>query len=187
MTNGTEVDRYARHARLYGDPRTVYETACREGFSTEQLMSLGRRLAKTEPGEYRDGRKTVKWPRFTWAWAERVCGDLPPGQIGGGVTVRVAQNGSGRADGAGVCEPVSRPRLPTPALGERFGRLVVERAVKRDDGRTWVQCSCDCGGSTLVKASHLRRGEVVSCGCKRREDAVGKLQLSLLGEESITT
>ena len=64
-----------------------------------------------------------------------------------------------------------------PGLGERFGRLVVERAIKRDDGRTWLLCNCDCGGSTLAKPSHLRRGEVVSCGCKRREDGVGKLRL----------
>ena len=104
-----------------------------------------------------------------------------------GPWVHIAQARSGRTVLAGPCEPISARRLPTPALGERFGRLVVERAVKRDDGRTWLLCNCDCGGSTLAKASHLRRGEVVSCGCKRREDAVGKLQLSLLGEEPITT
>jgi hypothetical protein len=170
------VDAYHRHAQRFGDPRTVFETAY-EDLSPAKLLALGRRLVKTDPGEYREGRRTVKWPRFTWAWAERAYGDLRPGRIGDRESVQVGQIAPGRTGTTGVSEPKSPPRSPGPWIGERFGRLVVERAIKRDDGRTWLLCNCDCGGSTLAKPSHLRRGEVVSCGCKRREDSVGKLRL----------
>jgi hypothetical protein len=210
-----DVHRYARHAERFGDPRTVYETARRE-LSMADLLALGRRLVKLDPGEYRDGRRTVKWPRFTWRWAYGFhvrraryqviksepwgewpgldtrlldCSHLGPWGLGllfsdspsaaisppDGIWVQIAQTRSGRALATGGFKAKSRTRPPVPALGERFGRLVVERALKRDDGRTWLLCNCDCGGSTLAKPSHLRRGEVTSCGCKRREE--GRLRL----------
>jgi hypothetical protein len=178
------VDRYVRHAERFGDPRTVYETAVQDGLPADRLLALGRRLVKIDPGEYREGRRTVKWPAFTWRWAERVYGDLPPGRIGGGQSVQIPEIGPGRTGRTGDSEPKSRLAPSAPALGERFGRLIVERAIKRDDGRTWLLCNCECGGSTLAKPSHLRRGEVVSCGCKRREDAAGRLRLFEVEEAS---
>src|SRR5665213_2758672 len=66
----TALERYARHAERFGDPRTVYATAA-EGFSTQDLLSLGRRLVRLDPGECRSGRGVVKWPAFTWGWAHR--------------------------------------------------------------------------------------------------------------------
>jgi len=45
--------------------------------------------------------------------------------------------------------------------------------------------TCDCGGSTLCKPSHLRRGEVVSCGCKRREDAMRLRLIELMSDPLI--
>ncbi len=200
------AENYARHAERFGDPRTVYEVAYYD-LSTDDLLTLGRRLVKTDPGEYKEGRRTVKWPRFTWQWAYgfhvrraryqlikngavdclqltewelAVLFDIGPSAAlapPDSIFTQITQIRSGRTDGTGDFEPKSRLRPPVPALGERFGRLIVERAIRKDDGRTWLLCNCDCGGSTLAKPSHLRRGEVVSCGCKRREDAAGKLRL----------
>jgi len=202
----TGVDQYARHATKFGDPRTVYETAYYE-LPTDELLALGRRLLKIDPGEYREGRRTIKWPAFTWRWAYGFhvrraryqlikngpldCSQPTEWELAvlfqnspspapappDSVFPQIAQNRLGRTVVAGDSEAKSRGRQPVPALGERFGRLIVERAIRKDDGRTWLLCNCACGGSTLAKPSHLRRGEVVSCGCKRREDAVSKLRL----------
>lgn len=54
--------------------------------------------------------------------------------------------------------------------GQRFSRLVVIQEAGRDAYRTVLwRCRCDCGNFTIVKSSHLRHGDTVSCGCYRRE------------------
>ena len=58
-----------------------------------------------------------------------------------------------------------------PAIGERFGRLVViDNATKRGRDRAAV-VACDCGATTQVTLSNLRRGASRSCGCRRYENA----------------
>lgn len=52
------------------------------------------------------------------------------------------------------------------AGGHPVGALVVVGQTKHA-GRTWMLARCDCGEVTRAQASHLRRGEVVSCGCWR--------------------
>jgi hypothetical protein len=47
--------------------------------------------------------------------------------------------------------------------GQRFGKLV---AVEKELGR-W-RCVCDCGGSSVVRASNLRTGSTKSCGCRTK-------------------
>lgn len=67
--------------------------------------------------------------------------------------------------------------------GHRFGRLVaVERAENayRRNGHPIVQwkCICDCGNYTVASASHLKSGDVSSCGCyykERRKQIGGKV------------
>lgn len=61
--------------------------------------------------------------------------------------------------------------------GERFGRLVAKRADIRRTSRTVVywHCRCDCGSATLVRLSHLRDGNVKSCGCLKYELACTRL------------
>lgn len=60
----------------------------------------------------------------------------------------------------------------TLAEGQRFGLLCVIREDGRDrHGRAVWLCACDCGGRTSVKATYLRTGHTVSCGCRKR--AVG--------------
>jgi hypothetical protein len=53
--------------------------------------------------------------------------------------------------------------------GKRFGKLLViaRTAGNTRQGAFW-RCLCDCGGETIVKSSHLRRGHTTSCGCMQR-------------------
>ncbi|WP_152381853.1 hypothetical protein [Paenibacillus brasilensis] len=56
--------------------------------------------------------------------------------------------------------------------GNRYGMLtVIARAGRTDkDNATWL-CRCDCGKEIPVNGTTLRRGEAVSCGCQRPEQA----------------
>lgn len=50
--------------------------------------------------------------------------------------------------------------------GQTYGRLTVERAVKRPGDRCihW-ECRCSCGRSSVVGSGNLRNGQTKSCGC----------------------
>lgn len=51
--------------------------------------------------------------------------------------------------------------------GKRFNMLTVEyRCSYSMCGAMW-HCRCDCGGEVDARASHLRNGTRVSCGCMR--------------------
>lgn len=53
--------------------------------------------------------------------------------------------------------------------GRTFGRLtVIEYAYSIHRAAHWT-CECDCGSFTVARGSKLRRGEMVSCGCQRRD------------------
>ncbi len=88
-----------------------------------------------------------------------------------------------------------RPRSPTRSCGcrrreiidltgQRFGRLVCVDYELRDvpdkkrsnKQRAYWHCVCDCGRSTIVTATNLRKGNTTSCGCSRvlPDDAVAK-------------
>ena len=54
--------------------------------------------------------------------------------------------------------------------GQRFGRLLVQSFAFSRNAAHW-NCQCDCGSSTVVRASLLRNGTVASCGCGSREQA----------------
>jgi hypothetical protein len=55
-----------------------------------------------------------------------------------------------------------RKQYPWPRRGQRFGRLrVLGQAAKQH----YFRCVCDCGGSAIVRADHLRTGHTRSCGC----------------------
>lgn len=50
--------------------------------------------------------------------------------------------------------------------GQRFGRLTVV-GFERQGGRghSYWRCKCDCGGYTIARGSHMKAGNVTSCGC----------------------
>lgn len=55
-----------------------------------------------------------------------------------------------------------------------FGRLrVIEKDQNRktNSGSYWI-CQCECGKIKSVKSSSLRNGEIISCGCYRKEQLV---------------
>jgi hypothetical protein len=69
-------------------------------------------------------------------------------------------------------EPVRvLPARVKDVTGERFGKLVAVEFgwVPNGKARTagW-HCRCECGGSTVVRGSDLRRGTIKSCGCVKR-------------------
>ena len=54
--------------------------------------------------------------------------------------------------------------------GQRFGRLVAIRPTEKRSGSNIVwECRSDCGTTTFVPATRLRRGDTKSCGCLRKE------------------
>jgi hypothetical protein len=60
--------------------------------------------------------------------------------------------------------------------GQRFGRLtVVERAENTKDNKAQWLCLCDCGNTKVVRASHLKKAEIKSCGCLNAPDLSGEV------------
>lgn len=59
---------------------------------------------------------------------------------------------------------------PDDILGKRFGKLVVINRTddKKDRYYLW-RCKCDCGNTTFINQSLLKRGLMTSCGCGRGE------------------
>jgi hypothetical protein len=56
------------------------------------------------------------------------------------------------------------PRL-IDITGNRFGRYTVVRHIQ---GRKWM-CRCDCGVEKAVNSQYLKNGQIVSCGCYKKE------------------
>lgn len=58
-------------------------------------------------------------------------------------------------------------------IGERFGKLIVIKNVKRPQNlkntEAYWECQCDCGNIVIVSARSLRSGNTKSCGCLRSE------------------
>lgn len=61
--------------------------------------------------------------------------------------------------------------------GKKFGKLTVigrdyETQKLRNDREPWWYCICECGNKNYSARGHdLRDGKIISCGCKRRENA----------------
>ena len=53
---------------------------------------------------------------------------------------------------------------------KKFGRLrVIERATNDNHGTARWLCECECGTKKIIRTDKLREGEILSCGCYRRE------------------
>ena len=54
--------------------------------------------------------------------------------------------------------------------GDRYGRLSIVREVESPvKNRRYFLCKCDCGNEATIRLDNLRSGDVISCGCARRE------------------
>lgn len=58
--------------------------------------------------------------------------------------------------------------------GLQFNDLTVVSYVGRPNGTTLWKCLCKCGTETIVAASHIKRGGVKSCGCRRHQPPPNK-------------
>ena len=63
---------------------------------------------------------------------------------------------------------------------QRFGKLIALNAIKKNNRIYW-ECQCDCGGFTVVKASHLKEGKIQSCGCLK---SIGEEKISKILQEN---
>lgn len=59
--------------------------------------------------------------------------------------------------------------------GKTFGRLAVIRRSGARSPVVWL-CQCDCGQTTVARGSHLKSGNVTSCGCYAREVSASLLR-----------
>ena len=53
--------------------------------------------------------------------------------------------------------------------GRRYGRLLVLAEGEHRNKRIYWICKCDCGKTKQINGSHLRRGNISSCGCISKE------------------
>lgn len=56
--------------------------------------------------------------------------------------------------------------------GKRFGRLTILYEIEKRERKyvIWA-CCCDCGNIIKARSSHLKDGNIKSCGCFQREKA----------------
>ena len=54
--------------------------------------------------------------------------------------------------------------------GMRFGKLTVVSFAKREKGKTYWNCKCDCGNECIASSCSLKEGSTVSCGCVNKEN-----------------
>ena len=57
-------------------------------------------------------------------------------------------------------------------IGQRFGKLTVIKLSHLNKwGQTHWLCKCDCGNNHIASGSHLKNGNIKSCGCYQKEQA----------------
>lgn len=53
--------------------------------------------------------------------------------------------------------------------GQIFNRLTVICRAENKKKKTCWHCKCSCGNSSIVSATHLKSGKILSCGCLNLE------------------
>lgn len=70
-------------------------------------------------------------------------------------------------------------------IGKMFGKLTVLEVVDSPedvkDNRFYYRCICSCGNLVTVRATDLKSGKTISCGCAKR-DAEARKREDLTGE-----
>jgi hypothetical protein len=62
--------------------------------------------------------------------------------------------------------------------GQTFGRLLVLPKTETRGDRLYWFCRCKCGAEKFIKAADLKRGTIVSCGCRMRETIAERIRLN---------
>ena len=56
-------------------------------------------------------------------------------------------------------------------LEKKFNRLtVIERLPNDKNGKSMWLCKCECGSEVEIRGSHIKRGDIQSCGCLLQEE-----------------
>ena len=63
------------------------------------------------------------------------------------------------------------PRTRQDLSGKRIGKLTV---LEYDLEKKKWKCQCDCGNLTYKNTGHLNAGTATSCGCKQKQNLIGK-------------
>lgn len=94
---------------------------------------------------------------------------------------------AGDAKSCGCLKKETRPEVMNRLVGQRFGKLVVQKSMperNKHGGIMW-ECLCDCGNNIIVSSNHLNTGNTQSCGCLLGQ-SVGELNIAqLLTENNI--
>ena len=69
-------------------------------------------------------------------------------------------------------------------IGKKYGRLTVIKKIPSIGRNARYLCLCDCGKTTEVNGTTLRRGESKSCGCYRAD--YWRKQMSKHGKSNTT-
>lgn len=70
-------------------------------------------------------------------------------------------------------------------IGQTFGKLTVIREAENKNHKTYWLCQCECGNYTTVQTSHLRDGNIKSCGCLHQTPKQQTLLSQLSDQEFI--
>lgn len=79
-----------------------------------------------------------------------------------------------------IKKKTARPPYWEDVLRRRFGRLHVSEYAFTKLRSSYVWCNCDCSSELPVRATYLRNGHTVSCGCVARE--LSQLRLLIRGK-----
>lgn len=62
---------------------------------------------------------------------------------------------------------------PNDLTGKKFGRLTVLSINRKEKGKTYWNCKCECGTEKVVRGDHMQRTKAptLSCGCLHKEQA----------------
>ena len=63
--------------------------------------------------------------------------------------------------------------------GNAYGKLSILEFAYTYKGHSYWLCRCECGGHTVARGSHLKTGNVSSCGCKKGNTTHGESKTRL--------
>lgn len=69
---------------------------------------------------------------------------------------------------------------------KKFGRLTVLSRTATQKSRGMWSCQCDCGKTTTVSTSNLKRNKVRSCGCLKKEVSAQSIK-KIIGYNTLST
>lgn len=76
---------------------------------------------------------------------------------------------SGRVQSCGCLRNIKRIKDIT---GQRFGKLTALYRLDEKQGTSFMWfCRCDCGNTVKASVSNLNSGNVISCGCVKKESS----------------